>query len=290
MIIAGPPPAPPADIKTATRLRSSTENIGRVVPLDDPLFARDKYSLGMWKPLDFMKNIGGGLYFLQEYQPGRVPVLFVHGINGGPDDWRIIIEHLDRERFQPWVMYYPSGLRLDMVSDYMVKAMADLQNMYRFKQVDIIAHSMGGLVTRSFIKKYCEHFPNRAKKIGLIVTINSPMGGMPSAALGMEAPFAVPSWSDVAPGSDFLKDLHTWSWPDYIPYYLVFSYKEGESGDGTVSLQSQLPYDIQSEAVRMYGFNNTHSGTLRDKAFLSVLNELLDESLPALSGDDHPAR
>ena len=68
-------------------------------------------------------------------------------------------------------------------------------------------------------------------------------------------------------------------WPDKIPYHLVFSYKTGSSDDGVVHLQSQIPLKLQSEAVRMYGFKNTHAGTLNDATFLELFNMILADSL-----------
>jgi len=39
-----------------------------------------------------------------------------------------------------------------MISDYLTEALSRLQNKHNFKEFVIIAHSMGGLVTRSFVK------------------------------------------------------------------------------------------------------------------------------------------
>jgi len=203
----------------------------------------------------------------------------VHGINGGPKNWEQVIDNMDRQQFQPWLLYYPSGVRLDMVSDYMLKAVTELQNKTKFKRINIIAHSMGGLVTRSFIKKYVEQYPEAAKNIGLVMTINSPMDGMASAASGIKhSPIVISSWRDVATGSEFLQDIHNWSWPPYLDYHLVFSYSKKENGDGVVSLQSQIPTKLQAEAVRMYGFSNSHAGILLDEQFFSLFNTILATS------------
>jgi pimeloyl-ACP methyl ester carboxylesterase len=222
----------------------------------------------------------GGLFFLQEYQPGKVPVLFVHGVMGGPTDFEKVITSLDRKLFQPWVAYYPSGLRLDMISDYLVEAVTRLQNRYNVTEFYVIAHSMGGLVTRSFVKKYVEHDSKNSKKLRLVMTVNSPMGGMPAAAAGVKySPIVVPSWRDVEPDSGFLEGIHTWNWPRGIPYHLVISYANGESGDGVVSLQSQAPLKLQSESTRMYVFNNDHVGTLNDEKFHALFHRILNDRL-----------
>jgi pimeloyl-ACP methyl ester carboxylesterase len=275
IVIRGDPPVLADDQRVIIAQSEINKSIGKVVSLDDPMFKRDNYAMGMWRPLDFLNSVGGGLLFLQDYDASKVPVVFVHGIAGGPTDLRKLIESLDGERFQPWVLYYPSGVRLDMVSDYMVKAVTDLQNEYGFERFDVVAHSMGGLVTRSFVKKYVERFPQRERQIGFVMTINSPMGGMESASSGVDlSPVVVPAWRDVATGSEFLGDLHDWTWPGQIPYYLVFSHEAESGDDGVVTLESQIPFKLQSEAVRIYGFTNNHVGTLSDEAFISLFRSI----------------
>ena len=278
--IAGLVPKPETEIKPIDKVKAVWKNIGKVVALDDHRFTRDNYTVGMWKPFDFLDVAEGGLFFLQEYQPGKVPVLFVHGVMGGPTDFEKVITSLDRKLFQPWVAYYPSGLRLDMISDYLVEAVTRLQNRYGFTEFYVIAHSMGGLVSRSFVKKYVEHDSKNSKKLRLVMTVNSPMAGMPAAAAGVKhSPIVVPSWRDVEPDSAFLEGIHTWNWPRGIPYHLVISYSNGESGDGVVSLQSQAPLKLQSESTRMYVFNNDHVGTLNDENFHALLNRILNDRL-----------
>jgi pimeloyl-ACP methyl ester carboxylesterase len=275
LTITNVPPVLPEGTKYENRLMLSVANIGRVVSLNDPLFNRGNHSLGMWRPLDFLDQIGGGLFFLQDYERDKIPVVLVHGVNGGPDDLKSIIDRLDRKRFQPWVLYYPSGVRLNMVSDYFVKAVTEIQNRFRVRKLIIIGHSMGGLVTRSFVKKYLERYPERLDNLLLVMTINSPMGGMPSASLGLDAPLMIQCWRDLAPDSEFLRELHSWNWPKSIPYHLVFSYKSRSGDDGVVPLQSQIPLKLQQEAVHVNGFNNSHTGTLSDISFLRLLTETL---------------
>ncbi len=280
IVISDHPPLPPEGREVEVDKAAIFENIGKVVSLGDAQFNRDNYSLGLWRPVDFLNDVGGGFFFLHEYDSAKIPVLFVHGIGGGPTDLRRLIESLDAQRFQAWVLYYPSGLRLDMISDYTVEAVTALQNRYDFHEINVVAHSMGGLVVRSFVKKYVERFPDRTRDIRLVITINSPMAGMVSAARGVaHSPVVVPSWRDVASNSDFLRKLHAWPWPEAIPYYLVFSYEEGSGDDGVVALESQIPIKLQSEAVRMYGFENSHVGTLNDDAFIEVFGRILDTNV-----------
>ena len=253
-------------------------NIGRVVSLDDPIFHRENAAMGLWRPLDFINNIGGGLFFLQKFDEEKIPVLFIHGANGTALDWKEVITSMDRERFQPWVLYYPSGGRLDMISNYLIESINTLRNRHKIKQLYVIAHSMGGLLARSYIMKNTES--GNTVKIALSMTINSPMKGMESAKSGVQySPIVVPSWRDVAMGSEFIQKITAWNWPEDIPYHLVFSYESGEGSDGVVSLESQIPLKLQAEAERIYGFNSGHASVLQDEIFISRFNAILIDSL-----------
>jgi pimeloyl-ACP methyl ester carboxylesterase len=277
--VAGEFPHMETEVRPIHRVRAIWKNIGKVVTLEDPRFSSANYTMGLWKPFAFLDQAEGGLFFLQEYQAGKVPIIFVHGVKGGPTNWKNVIESLDNQRFQPWVAYYPSGLRLDMISNYLVEAVTRLQNEYGFSEYIVIAHSMGGLVTRSFAKKYVAHSPENIKRLRLVMTVNSPMTGMSAAAAGVKrSPIVVPSWRDVKPGSDFLRGINAWNWPREIPYHLVASYVGRKNGDGVVPLSSQIPLKLQSESTRMYIFNNDHVGTLNDKKFLTLLNRILAET------------
>lgn len=254
------------------------ENIGRVVSLDDPIFHRENAAMGLWRPLDFIDKVGGGLFFLQEFDEEKIPVLFIHGANGTALDWKEVIGSMDRERFQPWVLYYPSGGRLDMISNYMIQAMTTLKNRHKIQKLYVIAHSMGGLLARSYIMKHADS--ESTVKIALSMTINSPMQGMGSAKSGVEySPIIVPSWRDVAEDSEFIQKITVWTWPVDIPYHLVFSYESGEGDDGVVSLESQIPLKLQAEAEKIYGFNSSHAGVLQDRKFITRFNTILEDSL-----------
>ena len=262
-----------SSLKLKKSFNKAVQNIGKVVNLNDPMFGYDNASLGLWRPLEFVQQFGGGLLMLQDYDKEKTPVIFVHGIMGNPLNFEAIIKELDRDKFQPWVLYYPSGMRLDMVSDYFLNALNQLYAEYGFSDVQIIAHSMGGLMSRSFLMK---QQVEPAFEISLFVTINSPLYGMDSAASGVKhSPIVISSWRDVAADSDYVKRVHEWQHPADIPYHLFFSYLKGEDGDGVVSLSSQLSPSLQEEAVKIYGFNARHAEILKQPEFISRLNSIL---------------
>ena len=267
------------DAKSFDQTHLSLKNIGKIVSLNDERFKSENGSFGLWQPMDFMKKYGAGLFMLQEYNSKKIPIIFVHGANGGSADWKTIITNLDQSRFQPWLLHYPSGMRLGIISDYFVRAVNELQRKYNMNKIYVVAHSMGGLITRSFVMKYQKRYPKEFEHIKFVMTINASMMGLASANTGVNfSPLVVPSWHDMSPESDFLKVINTWPWPKTLPYYLVFSYLHGEEGDGVVELESQIPLKLQSEAKRIYGYNAGHADILENKDFLQHFNQVLDRS------------
>ena len=275
--IVGPPKVIPNNLKLVSAEKKIVKNIGKVTTLNDSTFRSENYSMGMWKPLDFIEQVGGGLFLLSPYDKSKTPVLFVHGIGGGPTDFSDLIATLDKKRFQPMVLYYPSGLRLNIISDYLSKSVSDLQTKYRFKKMIVVAHSMGGLVSRSFLKKYFERYPKNAEVIQLYITINSPMQGISSLSAIDYYPLVIPVWRDLVPDSPFIQDIHQWRLPKSIKYHMVFSYKQGKDNDGVVSIHSQLPYNLQSESNRLYGFNTNHIGPLHDEKLLAIIKAIIQQ-------------
>lgn len=264
-------------VPMVAKIPDAVANIGKVVSLEDPRFSSENAAMGMWRPFDFITDVGAGLFMLQPFDEGKVPIIFVHGINGTATNFSDVVAGLDLEQVQPWVLYYPSGIRLDMVSDYLLRAVTELGARHPFNEVYIVAHSMGGLMTRSFVMKHQQH--QSRIKLGLVVTVNSPLYGMDSAASGVKhSPVVVPSWRDVASESDYVKRVHSQSWPANVPYHLVFSYQKGEDGDGVVPINSQLSMSLQREATRIYGFEAEHSKILLEPQFISLLNEILSDT------------
>ena len=265
----------PEDVVLLSNEDNTTKNTGKVVSLTDPIFSDEASSMGLWQPVKYIKTYGSGLFFLQPYSENRIPVVFVHGIGGSATTFIPAIETLDKTRFQPWVLQYASGLRLDILSSFMDESLNELYERYHFKEIIVVAHSMGGLVARSYVMKHQNN--NRAYRLRLVVTIDSPLYGMISASSGVHySPIVVPAWRDVASDSQFIAKLHEWTWPNSVPYFLIFSYLPGEDGDGVVPMESQLSPALQEEAVGMFGFKDEHTAILRNDLFIKKINEVLE--------------
>lgn len=253
------------------------KNIGAVTSLDDPRFDPKFGDMGLWKPLEFSLEVGPGLFLLEPYDAKKIPILFVHGIGSGPRAWRAIIENLDRNRFQPWVFSYASGLPLEANATYLARAMIELKIIHEFQKLYIVAHSMGGLLSQAFISHYRK---SQAQYLKLFVTLSTPWNGHSAAQLGVDyAPAVVPVWRDMAPNSAFLTKLQKSQLPDNLSYHLLFSYRgdsitSSTANDGSVSVASQLDHAAQSRADRVLGFNIGHVDILSDKVVIRHLNAL----------------
>jgi uncharacterized alpha/beta hydrolase family protein len=266
---------------TSININSIKLNLGKIVTLDEPYFSQINSSIGMWEPVRFVKQVPFGLFMLQKYDPSKIPVLFVHGINGSPKNFKYIISQLDRKKFQPWIFYYPTGLRLGLLGNFLNNSANELLMKYRIKTIYVVAHSMGGLVSRSFINKNLENNKNSAIK--LFISISSPWQGHKMAKFGVDkAPVIMPVWYDMAPDSKFLIKLFANQLPSNLPYYLLFSYKGGsnsasETNDGAVTLASQLRLDAQRAAKLVRGYNETHTSILKSKTVSKLVNKILSE-------------
>jgi pimeloyl-ACP methyl ester carboxylesterase len=251
-----------------------------VTSLDDLRFSAENGKLGLWEPIRFSLTMQPGFYFLQPYSPDKIPVLFVHGVGGHPGQWRDLVEQLDQTHFQPWFFYYPSGLRLQMLGEWLSEQLHQLQGRYEFKQLYIVAHSMGGLVSRYGINELLQN--NQGDFLQLFISLSTPWAGHELASKGVKySPVIIPNWYDVAPGSPFLKKLFASSWPDRLSYHLLFGYQGSsllsqDSSDGVIALKSQLRDEAQEGAVSIRGFDENHTSILHAQSVAETLKHLLE--------------
>ena len=253
--------------------------LGEVVTLDDPRFSAANGKLGLWQPLEFLFQVGGGFYFLQPFDATKIPVLFVHGAGGEPGYFRYLVEHLDRTKFQPWLLYYPSGLGLDMTARGAARWMTTLAARYPFRRIVIVAHSMGGPVARATINHMIER--GDGGTIAAFVSISSPWNGHAGASYGADAPVVMPMWPDMVPGSPFLRSLFATPLPSRCPYYLLFSYrgrslKADDANDGVVAVSSELALQAQLAATKVLGFPETHMSILESSDVSRTVNGILE--------------
>lgn len=249
----------------------------------DPRFGAE----GLYNPTALIAHTQGFFFGLEEYDSSKTIVLFVHGISGTPRNWKFMVEGLDRSRFQPFFFYYPSGLPLDKLGSLLANVIENLDadSKRNRRKIVLAAHSMGGLVALSAIDKLGEM--GASSILAMYLSFSTPYGGNDSARTGVEnAPLVIPAWRDIATGSEFLGNLSQRPFPKELPFNLFFTYQDqarvklGESGDGVVTLKSQLLPSLQSAATRVYGFNETHEGLLTSEMARKEFIRLLEGFAP----------
>ncbi|SRR5690606_7011895 len=261
--------------------------IGVITDLSDPRFSQENAEGSLWRPHDFIVSSQPGIYFLEPYDERKTPVLFVHGIGGTPANFAYLIARLDRTRYQPWLYLYPSGVYLDLIADHLSQTVMKLQVRYDVERLVVVAHSMGGLVARGFVLR---HAKSSALDVPLFVTLSTPWAGHAAAGLGVKhSPVVLDVWRDMAPGSEYLQALFAESLPTETQHHLIFTFSRdrssfGASDDQAVTVASQLDPAAQAEARRIYGYDDTHRGILRNDRVAALMGELLssveEESAP----------
>ena len=239
--------------------------VGEVSDLDDERFSAESGSMGLWRPFEFLANVGIGVFFLEPYDPKRIPVLFVSGAGGNPWEWRGMIAALDHSRYQPWVFVYPSGQRLASSAAVLERCVTALQREYGFTRLYVTAHSMGGLVARDFIQR-------SAAPVPVFVSLVTPWRGHAAAAMGVaRSPAVVPSWIDMQTDSDFQRAIFARPLPAATAHYLLYAQTDpaqpfDRATDGTIAVSSQLQADAVRDAREVLGFTENHTSVLNSAA------------------------
>lgn len=253
--------------------------LGRIAKLDEARFDAAAAVLGMWQPMQYLKSNFAGVYFLEPYDARKIPVLFVHGIKGTPRDLAALAARLDSSRYQAWFYYYPSGLEIQTNAIGLLGILNKLWFEYRFRDLQIVAYSMGGLVTRAYLND-CQ----REKECDFartFISISSPFGGDSMAEAGVEySPVVMPVWRSMAPNGPLVSELFSHPMPERVKHHLIFGFRNSsllsrKSGDGTIALDSQLRPEAQMQAESTRGFDEDHVSILGSARVSEHVNAIL---------------
>lgn len=114
-------------------------------------------TLGLVHPDDY-DNMQG-LYMVQPYEPGKIPVLMVHGLWSSPITWMEMFNDLRsdpqiRKHFQFWFYLYPTGQPFWVSAAQLRGDLAEARQILdpnrqqaALDQMVLVGHSMGGLVS-----------------------------------------------------------------------------------------------------------------------------------------------
>ncbi|MFO0863690.1 MAG: alpha/beta fold hydrolase [Gemmataceae bacterium] len=160
------------------------------------------------------------LVMLEPYQPGKIPVLFAHGLYSEPMTWLETANELMRKpefyrRYQLWGFRYPTGgAFLESATSYRHQTIAALQQCDPGRtdpacnDLVLVGHSMGGMMSKMLVTSSCNIMWSKMSRVPIeqikatpefrakmtdafffepvpnvsrIVYIASPLGGSPLA-------------------------------------------------------------------------------------------------------------
>jgi len=82
--------------------------------------------------------------------PGRKSVVLIHGLDDPGQVWQNLAPELEKENFNVWLMHYPNDQPVVESAWLFFEALQGLKQR-GIDRISIVAHSMGGLVTREML-------------------------------------------------------------------------------------------------------------------------------------------
>jgi pimeloyl-ACP methyl ester carboxylesterase len=204
--------------------------------------------------------------------PGT-PVILVHGLAASPTCWFALRRALRGQgRTVMSFDYTPWARSVDELADRLVEAVTDLLVVTGADKVHLVGHSLGGVIIAQALSR-----DPLAGRVDLVVTLGSPFGGSPWAA--MCPVVGPPLVRAVRPGSRLLRRL-----AEEVPHSGVRWLAFGAALDAVVPLRRAFPPFRQARCIVVDGAG--HSGMLLDPDVIGRIVATVAESDgndPALS-------
>ena len=127
-------------------------------PLAMGLSREHPEKIGVPALLDPDKFAGSArLIQVQPYDPKKIPVLFVHGLQSTPASWVLLAsaiwaDPVLRRNYQVWVFNYPTGYPIPYSALLLRRQLDALDKAFpNHRPIVVIGHSMGGILSRLMI-------------------------------------------------------------------------------------------------------------------------------------------
>ncbi|MFO0888796.1 MAG: alpha/beta fold hydrolase [Isosphaeraceae bacterium] len=132
-------------------------------------------ALGVLFPSQY--NSRTGLFMIDPYQPGKIPLVFVHGLMSSPEAWDNAMNDLRgdpelRKHYQFWMFFYSTGNPILASGARFRKALHEIREELdpdrkdpAFDRMVLIGHSMGGLLSRLAISNSGQILWDAASKV-----------------------------------------------------------------------------------------------------------------------------
>jgi pimeloyl-ACP methyl ester carboxylesterase len=104
-----------------------------------------------------------GFYMTEPFDPHKIPIITVHGLLSSPITWinlqnDLLDDPVIRKHYQIWHFFYPAGLPILVSAQLFREKLEDLYTFFdphkqfpALQHAVIIAHSMGGLLTKTVV-------------------------------------------------------------------------------------------------------------------------------------------
>ncbi len=101
-----------------------------------------------------------GLFMIEPYQPGKIPLVLVHGLLSDPLTWTNMVNELRTnrelaERYQIWGFRYSTGTQFFQSAALLRRQLREIRAIYdphrsdpALSQMVLVGHSMGGLLAK----------------------------------------------------------------------------------------------------------------------------------------------
>jgi pimeloyl-ACP methyl ester carboxylesterase len=179
-----------------------------------------------------------GLNLPSPLDPNRPLVVLVHGVDSSCAMWGSMSDLLQGGGYQVATFGYPADGPVEDAAALLARQFCEFRKSHPTAQVDVVGHSLGGLVARAFIEG-----PDYAGGVDRLILCGTPNAGSTWAkyrlALEMREHYHLwrndPNWKpvwmitdglgeagrDLKPGSEFLKQLNARPRRDGVRYTVV---------------------------------------------------------------------
>lgn len=186
-----------------------------------------------------------GVRSVSPYDSSRQNILLVHGLDDPGKVWMNLAPYLDRRGYNVWIVTYPNDQSIRQSADFLFRQLQQLQQN-GIGRVTVIAHSMGGLVTREMLTapkwRCAQNTLCNRPSIPLLIMLGTPNHGSALAHLrgfaevreqiarvvegqaNLLDPLVDGSGEageELIPGSDFLTTLNSRPHPAATRYYVI---------------------------------------------------------------------
>jgi pimeloyl-ACP methyl ester carboxylesterase len=215
-------------------------------------------------------RMGIGWWFMREPSPNpaAAPVLLVHGVLCNAGVWLGMRGALRRQGLGPsyTISLGPPLTSIDVFAEELAQRVDRILADTGAHRVTLIGHSMGGLVSRAYLRAH------GADRVAMLVTIGSPHHGSVHAHL-----FPGRSLAEMRPGSDWLRDLNAAPQPR-LPIVSIWSWHDSMVAPQT---SSRLP---GARDIALHGIG--HNALLRNREVLRHVCDALHSAQEANRAGD----